>query len=366
MTKEKPQMKRQTKIEQSEMETPSKRKSPRKEFSENDKSKQKSPQKSPQVDHSKAAKINPKSSTPKKGTKKKKQSDPVAEQQQVSPPVITPLSSPIKPSGNDNSLVTVGVIKKPKQRKIDDESRQDHEKSRQSVNGSSFLDVINSSTLEGAKKQKKKKKRTESEAPRAGMHSMMTPRDLSPEPSILEPKSRDSDTKKSKGKSKKKPKSVDTPQGKPPESKKRLKHSASDSKTKSAVEDSDDLEYVDYGNPSPSRNYNRRKSVDMADQDIGLLQISSQKRSTSYHALDKEERRMFREELKEASKSEYNIKDKSNGGPKIDIDPDVKVKKSGKVLVKRTKRPTILDTDGAEPEAEVKKETLTKKKGNSI
>ena len=102
-------MKRQTKIEQSEMETPSKRKSPRKEFSENDKSKQKSPQKSPQVDHSKAAKINPKSSTPKKGTKKKKQSDPVAEQQQASPPVITPLSSPIKPSGNDNSLVT-GVI----------------------------------------------------------------------------------------------------------------------------------------------------------------------------------------------------------------------------------------------------------------
>lgn len=346
-------------MELSEFETPN-RKSHRMTETE-----QKSSRKSPQVDYSEAADVNPKSSTPKKGTKKKKKRSDLD-----TTPVTTPLTSPIKPSEKDSSLVTVGVIKKPKRKKTNEARRAEaNEHSRQSMNESSFMDTsttANMSATEGAKKQRKKKKSIETETPSAGMDSMMTPPDLISEPSTLEPKSRDLDDRKSsKGKSKKKTKSVGTTQEEPAETKKRLKHSVSDSKTKSraAVEESDDLEWVDYGNVAPTNKYNRRKSVDIAQQDAGFLEISSQKRSTSYHALDKEERRMFKEELKQASKSEYDIKGKADAGPKVDIDPDVKVKKSGKVVAKRTKRPTILETDGAEVETE---DTLTKKNGKCI
>lgn len=342
--------------------------------------------------------MNPKSSTPKKSTKKKKKRpapdlDPLMDTSAIT----TPLSSPIKDlskSGNDSSLVTVGIIKKPKQKKT--ESRQESKRTEtdgdsslneKSMNRSSLVDTsattneYASYSNEPVKKSKKKKKKSVESPPATSEvdDSMTAPDDLNQsnekllqESSTVEVKPRDSESKKvdkTTGKLKKKAKPMDSSLVEPA-SKKRLKSPASGSgsklKTKKSVEESDDLEWVDYAQPVAINPVDRRKSVDIADQDMGLLQINSQKRSTSYHDLDKEERKMFREELRQASKSEYDIKEKANGGPKVDINPDVKVKKSGKVIAKRNKRPTILEADGDEVGNENGEEILARKKGKCL
>ncbi len=379
--------------------------------------------KSPKVDYE-AVDMNPKSSTPKK--KKKKRSEPDSEPLMDTSPIkdlsksgndssstkkkkkrpepdseplmdtsliTTPLSSPIKDlskSVNDSRLVTVGVIKTPKRKKT--ESRQESKLTEtdghislkeKSMNKSSLVDTSTtmneypSYSNEPVKKPKKKRRSVESPPASSEMDSRAAPDDsnqsidkLLQESSTIEIKPRDPESKnaeKANGKSKKKAKPIDSSLIEPV-SKKRLKSPGSGSKlkTKKAVEESDDLEWVDYAQPVTTNPYDRRKSVDIVNEDMGLFQINSQKRSTSYHDLDKEERKMFREELRQASKSEYNMKEKANGGPKVDIDPDVQVKKSGKVVAKRKKRPTILEADGDQVGNENQEENMTRKKGRVL
>ena len=132
--------------------------------------------------------------------------------------------------------------------------------------------------------------------------------------------------------------------------KKRVASSNAESKPKSSksAKESGDLEYVDYGQETPENFDRARKSEYISD----LTPITSEKRSTSYHDLDKEDRKMFREELREASKSEYDMQESAKGGQKVEIDPNVRVKKSGVVIGKRktNERPSIFDDEGAEGE----------------
>lgn len=120
----------------------------------------------------------------------------------------------------------------------------------------------------------------------------------------------------------------------------------------SASEEHNDLKGVDSGgleNTLPAS-----KESANADNTELLQPISNEKRSTSYHDLDKEDRKMFREELKQASKSEYDMKNVAQitDGPVVDIDPNVRVKKSGVVIGKRktNERPSIFEADDGEKE----------------
>lgn len=339
--------------------------------------------------------VSPKSSTPKKTSKK----PPKASNKHVDLSAIssethndeqldmTP-NSPSKqlelsPTDSPN-LVTVGVIKKTKRKRSSD--KEDSE--------------LHKSQSKETPKKAKKKKKTKAKSPegqfppRSEVYKVevsqpvespdgpteethaedkhTTPKRPSPQ-SEATPHSEGKKKKgvKSKGKPKKKKTRAapDTPQS--PEDQQQLSPSRSGSKLKSnkTFEEHDDLEWVHSGGlESPEHdtsitkqgNLDRRKSVDVAhlpegDDDECLRPITSEKRSTSHHDLDKEDRKMFREELRQASKSEYDIaQGQGTAGPKVDIDPNVRVKKSGVVIGKRktNERPSIFETDGGEAEKE--------------
>ena len=383
--------------------------------------------------------VSPKSSTPKKTSKKNKKTPKASNKHDDLSAISSetpkdehldmPPKSPSKllelsPRDSPN-LVTVGVIKKTKRKKKAEASDKDvSQKSEEndssvvessvhepSANGDSHTPELHQSQSKETPKKAKKKKKTKSPEgqfpPRSEVYKVelsqpvespdgptvethaedkhatpKRPKESSPQ-SEATPHSEGRKKKgvKSKGKSKKK-KTRATPSI--PDDQENLKErqlspSSSESKLKSntTFEEHHDLEWVNSGeldHESPQRNLDRRKSVDVANLPEGvdgdLLQpITSEKRSTSYHDLDKEDRKMFREELRQASKSEYDIaQGQGTGGPKVDIDPNVRVKKSGVVIGKRktNERPSIFETDGGEAEKEREESEVAdpkKKKG---
>lgn len=99
----------------------------------------------------------------------------------------------------------------------------------------------------------------------------------------------------------------------------------------------------------------RRKSEDHGK----LRKLSNSKpmnHSTSYSDLKAETQKTFREELREASRSQHDMEEAVDASITIDIDPNIKVKKSG--LIKEGKgkgkalRPSIFDQSSS-PELEV-------------
>ena len=380
--------------------------------------------------------VGPKSSTPKKTSKKNKKtpkasnkhddlsaiSSETPEDEHLDMPPKSP-SKLLELSPRDSpNLVTVGVIKKTKRKKKAEASDKDaSQKSEEndssivespvhkpSAKGDSHTPELHQSQSKETPKKAKKKKTKLPEGqfpPRSEVYKVELSQPVeSPdgptvethaedkhatpkrpkEPSLQSEATPHSEGRKkkgvkSKGKSKKKKTratpSIPDDQEHPKE--RQLSPSSSGSKLKpnTTFEEHQDLEWVDSGElESPQRNLGRRKSVDVANLPEGVdgelsQPITSEKRSTSYHDLDKEDRKMFREELRQASKSEYDIaQSQGTGGPKVDIDPNVRVKKSGVVIGKRktNERPSIFETDGGEAEKEREESEVAdpkKKKG---
>ena len=119
------------------------------------------------------------------------------------------------------------------------------------------------------------------------------------------------------------------------------------SKSKIASEASDDLEWVGPEKLSKKMSESEFKSKDDSAVDEVLMEMDrsiSSSRSTSYHELSKDDRKTFQEELRKAS-SQHSVDaaDDVEGSVKVEIDPNVKVTKSGVVKAggKGSRRPSL-------------------------
>lgn len=119
-------------------------------------------------------------------------------------------------------------------------------------------------------------------------------------------------------------------------------------KAKVASEESDDLIWIGADKLS------RKKKSSIASKDdtaVGEepedMNLSSNSRSTSYHELSKEDRKTFQEELRKASNQHSVDSFGAEGNIKVEIDPNVKVTKSGVVKGgKGSRRPSLQDFGG--------------------
>ena len=133
------------------------------------------------------------------------------------------------------------------------------------------------------------------------------------------------------------------------------------SKSKVASEESDDLVWIGADKLPKKKSKSKIVSKDdtAVDEDLEAMNLSSSSRSTSYHELSKEERKTFRDELRKASSQHSVDTPEGEGSVKVEIDPNVKVTKSGVVKGgKGSRRPSlqvdfvgsgIQQTDSASP-----------------
>ena len=119
-------------------------------------------------------------------------------------------------------------------------------------------------------------------------------------------------------------------------------------KAKIASEESDDLIWI--GADKLSR---KKKSSVVSKDDTAVgeepedINLSPGSRSTSYHELSKEDRKTFQEELRKASSQHSVDSSGAEGNIKVEIDPNVKVTKSGVVKGgKGSRRPSLQDFGG--------------------
>ena len=113
---------------------------------------------------------------------------------------------------------------------------------------------------------------------------------------------------------------------------------------KIASETSDDLVFIAADKLSKSKTPTVTSKDDTAvGEEPEAMNLSSSSRSTSYHELSKEDRKTFQEELRKAS-SQHSVdnSDGERGSIKVEIDPNVKVTKSGVVKGgKGSRRPSL-------------------------
>ena len=121
------------------------------------------------------------------------------------------------------------------------------------------------------------------------------------------------------------------------------------SKSKIASEASDDLVWVGAEKLSKKSELEFKSKDDSAvDEELMDMNLSSSSRSTSYHELSKEDRKIFQDELRKAS-SQHSVDaaDDVEGNIKVEIDPNVKVTKSGVVKGgKGSRRPSLQVFEG--------------------
>lgn len=117
------------------------------------------------------------------------------------------------------------------------------------------------------------------------------------------------------------------------------------SKSKIASEASDDLVWIGADKLSHKKSNARPMSKDdtaVDEEDLEAMNLSSSSRSTSHHELSKEERKTFREELRKASSQHSVDTSDAEGSVRVEIDPNVKVTKSGVVKGgKGSRRPSL-------------------------
>ena len=125
----------------------------------------------------------------------------------------------------------------------------------------------------------------------------------------------------------------------------RSRLSTKSSQSKIASEESDDLVWVGAEKSSiKSKSFEfKTKDDSMADEEWTEMNLSSSSRSTSYHELSKEDRKFFQEELRKASSQHsMDLPEAAEGNVKVEIDPNVKVTKSGVVKGgKGSRRPSL-------------------------